>query len=302
MFHVDAKAEGSNTQAPGRSPGSPGNVATTSQAPEVVAQGTVELPTQAKCYVASRIEGRLATIRVEPGQRVEAGQVLAEVDSLALRNLQLEMLRARLEHQWTRAAVDRLRVLVPRGGVARRQLWERESELVVLETEMAALRAKLRAVGLPANVLTRLEEAGLATTPEVGLVAATVPLRAPAAGIVAHFEVVPGQVVRPSDTLFEVHDPSRVWIKGYVFERDAAAVRIGDEASVSFPALPGRTATGAVVRIAPVFDPGERVLPVWVEVENPDGLLPEGAQARMTFASKQAPGDRVAHRGRPGGP
>ena len=31
-------------------------------------------------------------------------------------------------------------------------------------------------------------------------------------------------------------------------------------------------------------------------------LLPEGAQARMTLTSKQAPGDRVAHRGRPGGP
>lgn len=302
MFHVDSKAEGSPTQASVRSPGPPGSLATDLHAPGVVAQGTVELPTRAKYHIAPRIEGRLAKIRVEPGQRVEAGQVMAEVDSLTLRNLQLELLHTRLEHEWTRAAVDRLRALVPRAGVARRQLWERESELVVLETELAALRAKLRAVGLPAEVLRRLEEAGLATTPEAGLIAATIPLVAPAAGVVAHFEVVPGQVVRPSDTLFEVHDPSRVWIKGYVFERDAAAVRIGDGASVTFPSLPGRTATGVVVRIAPLFDPGERVLPVWVEVENPDGLLPEGAQARMTFASKRPSGDRVARRDRRWGP
>ena len=213
------------------------------------------------------------------------------------------MLRARLEHQWTRAAVDRLRVLVPRGGVARRQLWERESELVVLETELAALRAKLRAVGLPADVLRRLEGAGLATTPEAGLVAATVPLRAPAAG---HRRALRG---RPRAGRPALGHPVRgprplpgldqgAMSSSGTRRRSASAMRCG----VTFPALPGRTASGAVVRIAPVFDPGERVLPVWVEVENPDGLLPEGAQARMTFASKQPPGDRVAHRVRPGGP
>ncbi|MFO0889902.1 MAG: efflux RND transporter periplasmic adaptor subunit, partial [Isosphaeraceae bacterium] len=295
MFHAGSSA------TPSRALGSRAAPAAVPRAGLVV-QGTVELPTQSKFHVAPRIGGRLARIRIEPGQHVEAGQILAEVDSLPLRNLQLELLRTRLEQQWTRADVDRLRVLVPEAGVARRKLWERESELAVLETELAALRAKLRSVGLPAEVLARLEGVDLARASEEGLVATTVPLLSPAAGVVSHFDAVPGQVLRPTEALFEVHNPSRIWAKGYVFEGDIAEVGVGDEATLSFPSLPGRTATGTVVRIAPELSPGERVLPLWVELDNPGGLLPEGARARLAFAPGNHAGDRVAYQHAFGGP
>ena len=48
----------------------------------------------------------------------------------------------------------------------------------------------------------------------------------------------------------------------------------------------------------PLGIPGERVLPVWVEVENADGRLLEGARARIAIAGKRASDDQVARRGR----
>jgi RND family efflux transporter MFP subunit len=287
MFHQDAG--GAGAASPGRVlAGSDATATAGREDGVIVARATVELPTRAKSFVGPRIEGRIATIRVEPGEHVEAGQVLAEVDSLGLRNLQLDLLRTRLELEWTRAAVDRLARLVPQGASPRRDLWQSESDLEVLETTQAALQSKLRAVGLPEEVLDRLMRAGLNEAGDEGLIAATLPLRAPAAGRVAHFDAVPGQVVRPSAAVFEVHDTDRVWVRGFVFESGAAGVHPGQSARLSFPALPGREAIGAVIRVAPTLEHAERVLPVWVEVENPDGLLVEGMLARAVLSPAKA--------------
>lgn len=285
MFHQDASGAGTSTASPGRVlAGSASTAQAGREGDMLVARATVELPTRAKSFVGPRIEGRIAAIRVEPGERVEAGQVLAEVDSLGLRNLQLDLLRTRLELEWTRAAVDRLTRLVPQGASPRRDLWERESELEVLQTTRAALLSKLRAVGMPEEGLGRLMRAGLDEAAHEGLIAATVPLRAPSAGRVAHFDAVPGQVVRPSESVFEVHDTARVWVRGFVFEAGTAAIRAGQLARLTFPALPGLEATGAIVRVSPTLEHAERVLPVWVEVENPDGLLAEGMLARAVLS------------------
>lgn len=280
MFHTDTDSGAPPVSSPGRvhrTAGPPAPDAGTASG--VVARGIVELPTQAKSQIAPRVEGRLVAIHVEPGQRVEAGQVLAEIDSLPLRNLQLDLLRIRLEHQWARDALERLRMLALRDAASRIEVWHRESELAVLEADLGAVRSKLRAVGLPEN-------ADDLVSPSVrSLATARLQLRAPAAGRVAYFGVVPGQIVRPSDTLFEVLDQSHIWVRAYVFERDAVSVRIGQEARISFPALPGRVMTGTVVRTAPLLEQAERVLPVWVEVENPDGLLAEGMLARAVIAA-----------------
>ena len=53
-------------------------------------------------------------------------------------------------------------------------------------------------------------------------------------------------------------------------------------------AFPDLEAIGKVVRIAPMMDENEQVLPVWVEVDNPDHLLKEGMLARVAVLAKVA--------------
>jgi RND family efflux transporter MFP subunit len=248
----------------------------------VVAQAVVELPTDRKQLAGPRVEGRIARILVGPGQEVREGQVLAEVDSLPLRNLQLDLLRTRVVREWTRRAVERYRAMGEE-VIAKKDLWRYEANLQVLEQALGLLRDKLKAIGLPAAILQRLEEADLTTGSPGSVVASTVPVRAPSAGRLAHFGVVPGQVVQPSDVLFQVLETSKVWIKGYIFERETPAIRVGQRARVSVLATPGRTIAGTVVRTSPMLEDAERVLPVWVEVENPDRILVEGMMARITI-------------------
>jgi cobalt-zinc-cadmium efflux system membrane fusion protein len=107
-------------------------------------------------------------------------------------------------------------------------------------------------------------------------------------GHIVGFHVVPGQVVHPDEPLFEIHDLSKVWVKGFVYEHDTNRVELGQPASVHFTAYPDLEVDGKVVRISPLMDERMQVLPVWVEVANPDHLLKSGMLARMTIMEKSA--------------
>ena len=55
---------------------------------KLLAYAMVVAPWQQHAFATSRAAGRIAKLNVNPGQRVTAGQVLAEVESLELETLQ----------------------------------------------------------------------------------------------------------------------------------------------------------------------------------------------------------------------
>src|SRR5262249_52745010 len=74
----------------------------------VLAYATLVSPWRQHAFASSRLPGRIARMQVQPGQHVEAGQALAEVASLELESLQLEILNI---HNELRRADEVLRGL-----------------------------------------------------------------------------------------------------------------------------------------------------------------------------------------------
>jgi cobalt-zinc-cadmium efflux system membrane fusion protein len=253
-----------------------------------VADATVELPTDRQAFAGPRIEGRIRRVLVEPSQHVETGQVLAEVDSLELRTVQLDLLQACSRLRLTEQSLARLEQLGDHKITPQRRIWELENQRDTLRHQVASLKRQLAFFGLTDEEIAQLVRTDLAGENSAANLLSGVPILAPAPGWIVGFHVVPGQVVHPEDQLFEVHDLSKVWVKGYVFERDAAQVDIGQPAQVTFSAFPDLEAIGKVVRIAPMMDDNERVLPVWVEIDNPDRLLKEGMLARVAVLALAA--------------
>ncbi len=254
-----------------------------------VVDATVELPTDRQAFAGPRIEGRIRRVHVEPSQAVKAGQVLAEVDCLELRTVQLDLLQACSRLRLTKQSLARLEQLGQRSITPQRRIWELQNQQETLQHEVGSLKRKLAFFGLTEKEIIELEKIDLARKDSEANLLSGVPIRAPVAGWIVGFHVVPGQVVHPQDQLFEIHDLSKVWVKGYVFERDASRVAVGQAARVTFSAFPDMEAIGKVVRIAPMMDDNERVLPVWVEVDNPDRLLKEGMLARVAILAHAAP-------------
>lgn len=262
-----------------------------------VAHAVVKLPTRQKLLATPVIEGRITRIHIQPGQAVEAGQILAELDSQELRGLQLELLEALEQRRRVAQTIQRVESLSRVGGYPVSQLWEHQKEQTAWEHTLQNVERKLLMVGLASEQITQLGSGDLAPT-DSDLAFVTAPVRAPAGGRVAEFDVVPGQVVHPDDVLFTVQDQSTVWIEGYVFEQHAAGVEVGQRAEIRFPAFPTLQLTGRVVRTAPTLQSAARVLPVWIEVENTEQRLREGMLASVEILS-QPPSGEIAVLPRP---
>ncbi|MBI4714677.1 MAG: efflux RND transporter periplasmic adaptor subunit [Nitrospirae bacterium] len=94
-------------------------------------------------------------------------------------------------------------------------------------------------------------------------------LRSPIPGFVARWDLKVGEAVDPSKVLFEVVDPSVVWVEGDVPEEYAGRVEEGQPVRVRAMGYPDRVFNGRIVRSSAVVEPEKRVVHRWVEVENP---------------------------------
>jgi len=253
-----------------------------------VAHGSIELPTDQQALATPRVEGRVRRILVEPSQEVAQGQVLAEIDSLQVRSVQLDLLQTLSQARLTEQSLDRLEELHDQGVVAKRQRWELQSRHQTLQIRAGGLERKLAYFGLPRQAIESHKQADLTQAGSLSELVQTVPVHAPLAGRIVGFRVVPGQTVQPAEPLMEIHDLSTVWVKAFVYERDANRVQLGQPAHVRFTAYPDLEANGTVVRISPLMHENMRVLPVWVEVSNPEGLLKSGMLARVTIMEDAA--------------
>jgi len=258
----------------------------------LTAQARVELPTGRKSYAAAGADGRVSRILVRQGERVQAGQVLAEIESLAVRDMQLQLLSARVLQQRAGSLLENLEEV---GEVAaKKELWELRTDLATAEQTVAGLSRQLELVGISPAEIERLIALDLAADMSDGSMLATLPIRAPAEGIVDDFQLTPGQVVAPEERLFEIHDPSRVWVQAFVFEQEAAGIRVGQRVRVRLPADPEYLGEATIVRASPQMTGAERVFSVWAEFDNPDLTLKEGMSAWMEIEVGALPGALAA--------
>jgi RND family efflux transporter MFP subunit len=256
------------------------------------AQAQVEIPPDRETVATSGVQGRIARVLVDRGADVRAGQVLAEVESLALEQAQLDLLRDRAELLRVAAAVERLQAL--ESVIARRELLELESRQATLVQSIAGLRRQLELQGLGEEDLARLDVLDPARDDLSELRGAAL-VRASAAGRIVELDLALGQVVRPDDHLFELHDDSLVWVRAWLYPDDGARVRRGQKVRVRVVADPAFEATSQVTRIAPLLSGDlHRLFSVWVAVENPDGRLKEGMSATVEIEVAALPADVAA--------
>lgn len=235
--------------------------------------GTIDVPPDRRADVSSQLGGTLQRIHVRPGQTVRAGDVLVEIASLELQNLQFDLLRADLDSRLRKDVVERLRAAGT--GTARRELQEAESIRQAALNRREAMLQKLGAIGLTTGQVEQLLH-------DKKLVQ-TLPIRAPIGGTVIQLNKVMGQTVKAEETLFAVHDLAHVWVQGYLFERDLVRVRTGQNVRVRPVADPRFLAEGVVVRSGHTFGVENRTLSVWVELkESSKQPLPYNLLARLT--------------------
>src|SRR3989304_5350195 len=102
-----------------------------------------------------------------------------------------------------------------------------------------------------------------------GNVVPDVTLDAPVSGDVTVKEVLEGTRVMPGMELFTVTDLSRIWIEADLYEYEARAVRLGQEANLAPAYDPGLRLKGRVAYVYPTLSPESRTLKGRFEFPNP---------------------------------
>ncbi len=212
----------------------------------VRAVGRVEIDERRVFAVAPRFEGWIERLHVNAtGQPVVKGQALFEVYSP-------ELVSAQREYQLALRGLDALKDAAPEAQASLRRLAE------------AAL-ARLANWEISAEQIERLKGGG---EPQRTLI-----VRSPATGVVLDKRAVQGMRFMPGESLYQIADLSSVWVLIDVFERDLAAVRVGQAAQVRIDAFPGLSFFGRVGYVYPTLEAATRTARVRIELANPRGEL-----------------------------
>jgi len=186
-----------------------------------------------------------------PGQRVQRGQVLAQITP-ALGDAGSAYADARARLREAEDEYARAKRLVEAEAAPRRRLHE-------AEIRVEAAREALAGLGGDAGRVT---------------------VRAPIGGVVTRRSVPPGARVDAGAPLFTIVDPDIVWL---VVNIPAAAAGQVSRSSIATFTMEGSTRNfpaRRVVSVGSVIDPVSRTVPIIYELGNPDGALKIGANAR----------------------
>lgn len=203
----------------------------------VVATGSVRLVAGARIDVGARTSGVVRRLAVSQGTQVRRGDTIAALDNREAR-ARLASAESRIsELTATRDAADsdlaRLNALRPIRGASAQQLQVAASAIVIADARLA-------------GAIADRDLAALAVDYTV--------VRAPIDGVVASIATHEGETVAASlsaPTFVVLIDPTRLECVALVDETDIGRVKVGDSASFTVDAYPGRVFTGRVTRIAP---------------------------------------------------
>lgn len=245
----------------------------------VACHAVVAFNAERMARLASRLPGTIAEVRVSPGDHVQAGDVLAVVESSELGSTKASFLQAHsLVELWERNLSREQRLMEQRAGTEREVL-EAETRLAESRIALAGARQHLLNVGLGAEDLERLS-AERDTS-------ARLPLRAPFAGVIIERRGAAGEVVDTASPLLTLADLSTMWIMLDVSEADGPALAVGQSAVFASDALPGRSFEGTLTWISPQVDPRTRTIAARAVVSNASGALRSGLFGRAAVLVRQ---------------
>ena len=255
--------------------------------------------------VTSNATGRVESIRFRVGDRIGAGDLVAELEDDELRQqvhraeAAIAVARAsyrqrRAEHDNAGAELERGRKPFPR--------WTRFFPRLRDAKDQPGRRERPGGVGR--GPTDKQAEAELS---ELKIRLAQTKIYSPMRGIAATRYVDVGALVSPTTPIIRIVNLSTMVTLGNVPERNIGRLRVGNPTTVRVDALPDQPFSGRVARIAPVLDAATRSALIEIDIPNPKGELKAEMFARIELdlgATREAtliPRDSLVYRGQQAG-
>ncbi len=210
-------------------------------------------------HLSSEVSARLIEVTAREGDSIAEGALLARFDVDSLQNqLDQAMSNARatrIQMEQAQSDFTRTQTLVERELAASTALENARSGLQQLQAQLAAQETAV------ANAQAALDKATVS---------------APFDGVISERAADPGEFVATGSPLFTIVDLSTFEVEATAPVSKSPMIATGQTVQLTVEGFGDRIFTGEVERISPLAITGSRALPVYISLENPEGLLRGG--------------------------
>ncbi|MBU0751302.1 MAG: efflux RND transporter periplasmic adaptor subunit [Gammaproteobacteria bacterium] len=244
--------------------------------------------------VGPTVAGRLDKVLVDHGDKVQAGQLLAEMEPVDLdARLAAGAAAAAAASQRVHSAAAALAEAESRARLAknsaeryadlrRRNFFSQEAADAKAHEAAAALAAKQAATAALAAAKedARRAQSELAGT---GKSRAHLRLTSPVDGIVSARLAEPGSTVVAGQAVVQVIEPDALWFKVRIDQGRSSGLAVGLPATIALRSAPGKTPPGRVARVDLVGDAVTEERIAYVALDAPPENLAIGELAEVTL-------------------
>ena len=223
--------------------------------------GEIVLNADKVAHIVPRVAGIVRRVDKNLGDEVQAGEVMAILESRELAESKSAYLAAQQRLALAEANLKSAEELHTRKIMPDLEFLTIQKAKAEAEIEFRMADNKLHALGVSEDQLQEM--------PNHAASLAMYELRAPFAGTVVEKHCSLGEVLSGETDAFVLADLSTVWAKITVYTRDMGRVRMGQAVRIRADGL-GTTATGNVCYVAPVANEVTRTLYARVDLPNPE--------------------------------
>jgi RND family efflux transporter MFP subunit len=240
--------------------------------------------------IAPKVSGKLKKLYVDIGDRLQNGQVVAQLDD---EEYQQQVIQAEADLNVARANLEEARTAVE---LARRDLERAENlhkKKIMSDSQMDASRAQFNAQESKSKVtaaqVSNRESAREAARVRLSYTRITASWQKGSdVRYVGERFVDEGALLSPNSQIISVIELQPITAVIYATEKDYFRIQPGQDVAVTSTAFPGRTFQGTVTRLAPLLKETSRQARVEVDIKNDDGSLKPGlfVNAGIEFARR----------------
>lgn len=214
------------------------------------------------------VGGIVGNVTAKIGDRVNKGQLLANISSAEIAGFDKELVSANAELKTSERALKQAEELYKSGLTSVKELEEAQNELTIKKAELQRAKTALKLNGGNSNGNYRITS--------------------PMAGFIIEKNINSYMQIRPdnNNAIFKIADLSSVWAVINVYESEVAMLKEGNEVEVSVISYPEKTYHGKIERIYNTIDNESRVINARLSIANKDFSLKPGMMATVKVMAK----------------
>lgn len=212
---------------------------------QLLLSGVGELEATQQVMLTSEANGLVKDILFQPGESVEAGQVLVKLND-APEQARLSKLYA--ESVNAKAQLARTRLLIRQDAATQEQLDQAQAQWKQLQGEIAHIKALIDQKNI----------------------------KAPFNGVLGFRNINKGQFIHAGDAMVSLTDTHQLYANITLPERSLPMIKKGQEMILTVDSYPNQTFKGLVTTIEPLIDKSTRTVFVQATISNPNNMLFSG--------------------------